>query len=250
MFVFAIVPIENYGEEELDPRDYDERVKKADTLAKEVNGKVFEKRDSGYHEAYAKILGVIVPKKDLEKVAGIIRNNPDKYRLGMYANETKNDLELLHKTNSIIEEITGEKVTLEKLPKPIEGTEALKNKIIAMVDDDEGVFKSFIPHLLVATDGKAIFIPYWGQREKVIIEEIFKSGANVALLDFRLSMGVEGTNIAKALKDRGFSGTIIGFSSDKTADQAFKKAGALGAINKSTNSPEVSLRKLAQILSQ
>lgn len=252
MFVFAIVPIKNYGEDALDPEDYDERVKRAQALAEEVGGKIFEERDSGYHEAYAKILGVIVPKKGLEKVAATIRNNPNKYRIGneFYSEQVKDGLELLRKAQSTIEEVTGVKSDLEKLPKPVEGAEILKEKTIVLIDDDRDVFESFIPHLMVATEGKAIFIAHGGQSEEEIIREISESGANVVLLDFHLSMRIEGTNIAKALKDSGFSGAIIGFSSDKTADQAFKKAGALGAINKNTNAPEVSIRKLAQVLSK
>lgn len=82
MLVFAIVPIENYGEDDLDPIDYQVRVKRAEKLAEEIGGKFFEERDSGYHEGSAKILGVILPKKDLEKIAGTIRGNPEKFRLG------------------------------------------------------------------------------------------------------------------------------------------------------------------------
>lgn len=250
MLVFAIVPIKNDGEDELYPEDYDERVRRANALAEEIGGKIFEERDSDYHEADAKILGVIVPGKDLEKVAAVIRNNPSKYRIGneFYSDKVKGGLELLHRANQTIEGITGKKSDLEKLPKPVKGTEILKDKTIVLVDDDGDVFESFIPHLLVATEGKAVFIPHGGQSEEEIVREISESGANVILLDFHLSMGVKGTDIAKALNDKGFPGTIIGFSSDKTADQVFKKAGALGVINKSTNSPEMSIKKLAQIL--
>ena len=82
MLVFAIVPIEGYGGDELEPEDYTVRLRRARRLAKQMGGEVFEKRDSGYHEATAKILGVIFPKKDMEKVAGVIRSNPERFRLG------------------------------------------------------------------------------------------------------------------------------------------------------------------------
>lgn len=80
MLVFAIVPIVNYGEEQL-PDDYQVRVKRAEMLAQEVGGEIFEQRDSEHHDGSAKILGLILPKKDLEEIAGIIRNNPEKFRL-------------------------------------------------------------------------------------------------------------------------------------------------------------------------
>lgn len=89
MLVFAIVPIEHYGEDELEPDDYAVRLKRAEALAKQMGGKIFEERDSGYHEGSAKILGIIFPKKDLEKIAETIRNNPEKLRLGeeFYSNK-------------------------------------------------------------------------------------------------------------------------------------------------------------------
>ena len=82
MLVFSIVPIENYGEDELEPDDYAVRLKRAKAFAENMGGKIFEQRDSSYHEASAKILGVIFPKKDVEKIAGTIRDNPEKFRLG------------------------------------------------------------------------------------------------------------------------------------------------------------------------
>src|SRR3989344_4338303 len=82
MLVFAIIPIENYGDDELEPDDYVVRVKRAKALAEQMGGEIFEKRDTSYHEAEAKILGIVFPKKDLEEIAGIIRNNPEKFRLG------------------------------------------------------------------------------------------------------------------------------------------------------------------------
>ena len=41
-----------------------------------------------------------------------------------------------------------------------------------MVDDDEQVFKAFIPHLLVATEGKAIFILHDGQSEEELVKKM------------------------------------------------------------------------------
>ena len=82
MLVFAIVPIENYGEDVLEPDDYQVRVKRAEALAQQLGGKIFEEKDSSYHEGSAKILGVVFPKRDLEKIVGTIRNSPEKFRLG------------------------------------------------------------------------------------------------------------------------------------------------------------------------
>ncbi|MBI2637901.1 MAG: hypothetical protein HYW88_03290, partial [Candidatus Sungbacteria bacterium] len=192
MMVFAIVPIENWGADELNPDDYKERVRRAGALAKKVGGRLFEEWDSGYHEAYAKILGVIVQRKDLEKVATTVRNNPYEYRLGneFYSDKAKDEL-LLHKANSAIEEITGVKGDLEKLPESVKGAEVLKEKTIAMIDDDEAVFESFIPHLLVETEGKTVFIPHTNQNEETLVQEILRSKADIVLLDQNLSLGAK-----------------------------------------------------------
>jgi hypothetical protein len=250
MIVYSIVPIENYGEDELEPEDYEERIKRAHALAEAVGGRIFEERDTGYHEAEAKILGVIIPKNDLEKVAVMIKKNPDEYRIGQeyYSGEAKNKLEPLDKIRSIIEEITGLKSDLERLPQPIEGTEILQDKKIAMVDDDGEVFEAFIPELIVATNGKAIFIPHGRQSEAELVDEIFETKADIILLDLNLSMGVNGAEIAEMLKKKGFPGEIIGFSSAGSAYMSFYRSGALGAVDKDIDSPVKSIIKLADLL--
>ncbi len=250
MFVFAIVPIENYGEDELVPPDYEERSKRATALAEEVGGRVFEERDSGYHEAYAKILGVIVPKIDLEKVATTIRDNPGSFRLKseFYPESVRFSSELLAMAQAALKEITGEEPHLGNLPEAIKGTENLEGKRIIMIDDDTDTLASFVAPLLVATQGKATFVPYGGQTEKELVAEISASGADIVLLDYHLSSLMDGTSVAEALLDSGFPCKVVGFSSDKTADQAFKKVGTMGAINKDPSMPEMSIRKLAEVL--
>jgi hypothetical protein len=93
MLVFAIVPIDHmkHGDPEDRPADYDVRLGRAKALADEIGCEVFEESDSAYHDASAKILGVMIPNADLEKAAGVIRDNPTKYRLGeeFYSEEEK-----------------------------------------------------------------------------------------------------------------------------------------------------------------
>ncbi len=82
LLVFSINPIEGYGEDEIKPEDYEEREKRAEALAMEINGEYFDNVQGGYHATSAHIIGVVFPIKDLESVLGIIRNSPDKFRLG------------------------------------------------------------------------------------------------------------------------------------------------------------------------
>ena len=59
-----------------------EREKRAEALAHEIGGEYFDNYQGGYHETSAHIIGVVFPINDLEKVANVIRNNPEKFRLG------------------------------------------------------------------------------------------------------------------------------------------------------------------------
>ncbi|OGZ95202.1 MAG: hypothetical protein A3H69_05525 [Candidatus Sungbacteria bacterium RIFCSPLOWO2_02_FULL_47_9] len=158
---------------------------------------------------------------------------------------------LLEKINEELEVVRPASTKLlKKLPEDIEGTEILKDKIIAMIDDDEDAFEAFIPSLSVATGGRALFIPHGGQSIQELAEEIKATNAEIVLLDYHLSMGIDGAEVAKKLIKNGFRGTVIGFSSDKSAGDMFKRVGAFGAIDKNTNNPGAAIKKLAEIASQ
>lgn len=94
MLVFAIVPVAKYGEFEDEPDDYSVRIRRAEKLAQELGTTVFEERDSDYHNADAKVLGVVFPKTEFEKVCTLIRDNPEEYRLGtdFYSDTDKKEL--------------------------------------------------------------------------------------------------------------------------------------------------------------
>jgi len=64
------------------PIDHEERIHRAEVLADRVGGKFFDKIQGSFHETDARVIGVVIPKKDVEKVAEIIRNNPTQFRLG------------------------------------------------------------------------------------------------------------------------------------------------------------------------
>lgn len=91
MIVFSIAPCSGDDREKDAPVDFYIREKRAEALAERVRGEVFSASDSSYHAASASILGVIIPKKDLEKVAAIIRDNPREFRLGeqFYSDDEK-----------------------------------------------------------------------------------------------------------------------------------------------------------------
>jgi len=99
MLVFSIVPVSMYGRFEDEPDDYSVRVNRAENLAKELNTDVFEERDSDYHVAEAKVLGVCIRKTELERVVSLIRDNPERFRLGdqFYSAKDREEIEQFSK---------------------------------------------------------------------------------------------------------------------------------------------------------
>lgn len=101
------------------PADYAVRKARARSLAERVHGENFEDFDSAYfHSIMGHLLGVIIPKSRLEEVAGIIRDEPEKYRLGaqFYSDAEK----------AVVEAAKNEKREWLKRPKKVEE------------DDDDG----------------------------------------------------------------------------------------------------------------
>lgn len=151
---------------------------------------------------------------------------------------------LLEKVNAALQEL-GSTARWLKTPELVEGGEALRDKIIVMVDDIKDVLEAFAPHLIVATDGKASFIQYRGERLEELLNEILARNPNIVLLDYHLSDQLKGTAVARALREAGFKGDSIGFSSDKNAVGEFDKVGA-GFLEKNAWDPETSVKSLAE----
>lgn len=99
ILLFTASTFKNLGLTEVCPNDFLVRKERAVKLAKEINEKLIDLFDSGYHEVSAHIIGVTLPKKDLEKVANIIIKNPQKFRLGyeFYSDSEKADIKKVEK---------------------------------------------------------------------------------------------------------------------------------------------------------
>ncbi len=149
--------------------------------------------------------------------------------------------------NATLKEL-GSTAQWKKAPERIPGTESLKDKSVVMVDDERGVLEAFVPDLMVATDGKAAFIQYSSQSIDDLLNQIQASNANVVLLDYHLSEMLKGAAVARTLLEKGFAGSVVGFSSDSSAKREFQEAGALGSIEKEAWAPESSVGRLAELL--
>jgi len=154
---------------------------------------------------------------------------------------------LLEDINKKLQEL-GSTARWKKTPETVPGSEVLKDKILVMVDDVVGVLQGFAPHLMVATDGKASFIHYQGQELEEMLREILGHNPNIVLLDHDLSDQLKGPEIAKALKQAGFTGDIVGFSSERYAAKEFRNTGAIGCVEKEAGDPGLSIKKLADLI--
>jgi hypothetical protein len=154
----------------------------------------------------------------------------------------------LEKAKKIIKKITGIEPYLDSLPTPQKDTENLRDKKIAVVDDQEATFTAFVLPLLVETNDNASFIPYLRQTKEEIVDELLGLDLDVILLDLNLSSSLKGIDIAKALTEGGFSGKMFGFSNDMRAKEEYSKVGA-EIITKDLFHPDGSLRELSQLLS-
>lgn len=156
---------------------------------------------------------------------------------------------LLEKINKALEDL-GSTTRWKLTPEFIEGCEVLKDKVIVMVDDVKIVLESFAPDLMVATDGKANFVEYKGQKLNELLDQILQYNPNIILLDYHLSDQLKGSEVLKALRESGFSGDAIGFSSDSHVISQFKTAGAKACIDKDAGQPEISVKELAEVITK
>lgn len=154
---------------------------------------------------------------------------------------------VIEKINASLQEL-GSSTKWKRAPEFKEEYESLRGKKVLMVDDVENVLVSFIPDLMVATDGEASFIKYNEQDVKELAQQIIEQNPDIVLLDYHLSDNLKGAVVAACLNDKGFEGGIIGFSSDSGVQNEFAKAGSLGCIDKNAGEPNLSVEELCKIV--
>lgn len=64
------------------PRDFVTRLNRARALADAIHSRMTMPRNGDFHDASINVMGVIIKKSEIEKVASIIRNADDTYRIG------------------------------------------------------------------------------------------------------------------------------------------------------------------------
>ncbi len=109
---------------------------------------------------------------------------------------------------------------------------SLHDRRILLVDDSAEVFKAFVPALLAATNGAAIFLRHREETSAVLVKQILAFKPELVLLDGELSGGLRGWDVAQALSKRNQKLPIIGFSSDPGYESKFLAHSAMGFIAK------------------
>ena len=137
------------------------------------------------------------------------------------------------------------------LPEILPGCEILRDKRLVMVDDMRSIFMHFSPNFIAATDGKASFIEFHGQELEDIVSEILKDNPDIVLLDNDLGWGMlTGPEIAGALKQTGFTGDIVGFSTEDRSAKKFMQAGATGFLIKENSDLRKKIKELADLITK
>lgn len=139
----------------------------------------------------------------------------------------------------------------KKAPEFPPSCDVLRDKRLVMVDDMTSIFMHFSPYFIAATDGKASFIEFHGQELGEIVSEILKDNPDIVLLDNDLGWEMlSGPEIAAALKQAGFTGDIIGFSSEDRSAKKFMQAGAIGFIEKDNRDMKAKMEELANLVTK
>ncbi|PIR87104.1 MAG: hypothetical protein COU11_02660 [Candidatus Harrisonbacteria bacterium CG10_big_fil_rev_8_21_14_0_10_49_15] len=156
-------------------------------------------------------------------------------------------VDILAKINSAL---TGLGSTMQWLRAPDARSEykPLEGRRIVMVDDVQMVLEGMLPELIVATSGNAEPIHFTGQQVEDLIAQILSANPEIVLVDYHLSEQLKGSEVTALLRRAGFTGTVIGFSSDPDTVRAMERAGGNGCVKKEAGFPEDTVIELAKFI--
>ena len=162
--------------------------------------------------------------------------------------------QLLDEMNRIMVSI-GATARCKKLPHESSVCEKLKGKVVTVVDDSLELLVNNVPDLVVATDGSANAIHYKNQSPEEIADQIIELRTEIVLLDYALKrtafpykVVVSGVDVMKALKQKGYKGKIVGYSSDGKFQEEFMNNGAICCIDKNAFEQGKEILKIAEVI--
>lgn len=155
--------------------------------------------------------------------------------------------EILRKINDALTALGVDEEWI-KAPEFLPEYEKLKGKRITIVDDVKGVIANNLPEYIVATGGNASAVCHTEQDLNGLVVEVLATNPEIVLMDYTLLNGITGVGVIGALRANGFEGKVIGYSSEKSRNSEFMKAGAIGCIGKSAYPASKSVQELITIL--
>jgi DNA-binding NarL/FixJ family response regulator len=135
-----------------------------------------------------------------------------------------------------------------KAPEFLPEYEALKGKKIVLVDDVKGIIANNLPEFIVATDGNASAVYHKEQPLEELAKEILSTDPDIVLMDYSLANEINGISVINKIIAGGYTGKIVGYSSERNRDSEFKRAGAIGSINKGAYPVSESVKELINLL--
>ena len=164
------------------------------------------------------------------------------------SNADVNQTVVLQKINEALAAL-GSKDKWLKAPEQLPEYEALKGKRIVLVEDVKGVIENLLPEYISATEGNAEAVFHTTQDLEGLVAEIISKDPDVVLMDYSLAKNITGVEVIEGLREQGFTGKIVGNSSESHRAEEFKRAGAIGSIDKSSYPTSDSIIELAKLLS-
>ncbi len=169
--------------------------------------------------------------------------------IGNIKKSEEQKLTILEKVNKSLADL-GSTAKWKRAPEFLEEYKPLRGKTLVMIDDVKKLLEHFAPNLMVATDGNASFVEYTDQDPDKLVKQIMQHNPDIVIIDYHLSDYLKGSSVIESLKEKNFSGKVIGFSSDNDTVKAFMNAGAIGTVEKDASQPEKSVTEMANLISK
>lgn len=132
---------------------------------------------------------------------------------------------------------------------PVSGTESLRGKKITILDDTNMILELLVPMIITATKGEGDFVEYKGGTAEEVANQIMAQSPEIVLLDYDLGKKITGADVAIALREKGYDGVALGFSSINRGKGGFPEDKVNGTILKNTADSSGTLRRVAEFVS-
>lgn len=165
---------------------------------------------------------------------------------GGLSNHEEKETRILEKINGVLRRLgSSERKNLQV----IRGTDALRGKRITILDDEKPLLGIFVPVFLSATEGEGDFVLHQGESADEVARQIIAQVPDIVLLDYDLQKGVKGTNVAIELRNQGYSGVVLIFSSiDRTKSKDYPADKIDGSVIKGAGGIADSVRGVANFV--